>query len=209
MAVSASLALFLFLPIALQVYFACIRSCTLKKFNTTHGCAPPRTLPSQDPIFGLGTVIHTFKSMKNHCRMRTVQVQAQTHGHTFQSFPFGRRTITTTSAKNTQTILSLSHEKFGVSPIRGPAEAMLGSGIISSDGKAWEHARGMIKPAFTRKEIANREMFDAHFQRFWGLLPVDGREVDLQPLFDRLVCLVPTLLSDCNVAGDHYVAFND
>ena len=109
-----SVAIALLLPIALQVYFACVRSYTLKRSSIKHGCEQPNTLPSKDPIFGLDTVIETFKTMKNHCRMRTVQSQAQTYGHTFQSFPFGRRTITTTSANNIQTILSLEHEKFGV-----------------------------------------------------------------------------------------------
>lgn len=187
MALLASLALAFLLPIALKLYFACTRSYALRRSSTKHGCALPNTLPSKEPIFGLDTVIATFKSMKDHCRMQTGQAHAQTYGHTFQSSPFGRRTITTTSARNIQAILSLEHEKFGVSPIRGPAEHMLGPGIISSDGKVWEHARAMIKPAFARKEIADRTMFDVHIDRFFSLLPENGSAVDLQPLFDRLV----------------------
>jgi cytochrome P450 len=125
--------------------------------------------------------------MKNHERMRKTQAQARQYGHTFQAFPFARRTITTTSARNIQAVLSLEHQKFGVGPIRGPAEAMTGSGIISNDGAVWEQARAMIRPAFTRADIANRELFDAHVERFFSLLPTDGAVVDLQPLFDRLV----------------------
>jgi hypothetical protein len=159
----------------------------LRKASAKHGCASPKTLPSRDPFFGLDTFFATFKSMKNHCRMRTTQADAQKYGHTYQSFPFARRTITITSARNIQTVLSLEHEKFGVRPIRGPTQEMTGPGIIVNDGKVWEHARAMIRPAFTRTLIANRELFDVHVERFFELLPTNGSVIDLQPLFDRLV----------------------
>jgi cytochrome P450 len=100
----------------------------------------------------------------------------------------------TTSPRNIQHVLSLEHEKFGVGPIRGPAVAMTGPGIISNDGKVWEHGRAMIRPSFMRSQVADREMFDVHVERFLALLPATGRMVDLQPLFDRLV-FWSTLLS--------------
>jgi cytochrome P450 len=83
--------------------------------------------------------------------------------------------------------MSLEHEKFGVSPVRGPAIAMTGPGITTHDGKVWAHARAMIRPAFMRSQIADREMFDVHFERFLALLPKEGTAVDLKPLFSRLV----------------------
>jgi hypothetical protein len=73
----------------------------------------------------------------------------------------------------------------------------MGRGIISNDGPVWEHARGAIRPAFTRAEIANPEAFGVHVERFLNLLPMDGSVVDLQPLFDRLVsvsCVVAVML---------------
>ncbi|KAF2750981.1 cytochrome P450 [Sporormia fimetaria CBS 119925] len=159
----------------------------LSRATAQHGCAAPPTVPSKDPVFGLDTVFETFKRMKDKCRMRETFEDAQRYGHTFQSFPFGRRTITTTSAKNIQTVLSLQHEKFGVGPIRSPATHMLGKGIIMNDGKVWEHGRSMIRPAFTRTNIADREMFEVHVERLFDLLPEDGEVVDLQPLFDKLI----------------------
>jgi cytochrome P450 len=64
---------------------------------------------------------------------------------------------------------------------------MMGPGIISSDGIVWERARAMIRPAFTRTEIADREMFDVHVEKFLHLVEKKAEMVDLQPLFDRLV----------------------
>jgi hypothetical protein len=65
---------------------------------------------------------------------------------------------------------------------------MTGPGIITNDGKVWEHARAMIRPSFARSLVADRDMFDVHVEHFLGLLPELGATVDLQPLFDRLVC---------------------
>jgi cytochrome P450 len=164
------------------------RSYFLQYTSTRNGCAPPRSLPSKDLFFGLDTFFAAMKAMNNHCRMRTIQAQTRIYGRTFQSFPFNRRVITITSARNIQHVLSHEHEKFGVSPIRGPSVAMTGPGIITNDGKVWEHARAMIRPSFARSLVADRDMFDVHVEHFLGLLPELGATVDLQPLFDRLVC---------------------
>jgi hypothetical protein len=64
---------------------------------------------------------------------------------------------------------------------------MTGPGIIVNDGSMWEHARAMIRPAFTRTLIANRDTIDVHVERFFDFVPTNGSVIDLQPLFDRLV----------------------
>ena len=179
----------LWLLILQTIFTRLYRRYSTRKFFIKNSCAAPRTLHSVDIFFGLDTFFRSVNSLRNHCRMKVIQQQTQIYGHTFQAYPLGRRTLTTVNARNIQAVLSLQHEKFAVQPIRGPAEAMMGPGIISNDGKVWEHARAMIRPAFTRKEIADREMFDLHFERFLSLLPEEGEVVDLQPLFDRLVWL--------------------
>jgi cytochrome P450 len=122
--------------------------------------------------------------------MRDTQVHVKSYGHTYQWFSFGRRVVITTSPRNIQHVLSLEHEKFGVGPIRGPAVAMTGPGIISNDGKVWEHGRAIIRPAITRSQIANRELIDVHVERFLALFTEMGKAVDLRPFLDRLVCVV-------------------
>lgn len=64
---------------------------------------------------------------------------------------------------------------------------MTGKGIITSDGGLWKFGREMIRPTFTRAQIADREVFERHVKRFLELLPQDEATVDLQPLFDRLI----------------------
>jgi cytochrome P450 len=70
---------------------------------------------------------------------------------------------------------------------------MTGKGIITSDGEAWAHGRSLIRPTFTRSQIADRAMFGNHVDNFLKVVNDTQRvngAIDLQPWFDRLVrCL--------------------
>lgn len=150
-------------------------------------CADPPSIPSRDPIFGLDTVFQIFQQVKEHRRMRSTHGMIRRYGHTYQSFPFGSRTVTTIHPQNLQKIFT-EIDTFGVAAQRERAtEPMLGRGIVSSDGLVWADARAMIKPTFSKSQIADSRMFSAHVDQFMQLLPRDNSEVDLQPLFDRLV----------------------
>ncbi|PVH95533.1 cytochrome P450 [Periconia macrospinosa] len=128
-----------------------------------------------------------FRQMQEHVRMKSVYGLFRHYGHTYQSFPFGRRSVSTIHPQNLQ-MLFTEHDKFGVGPLRERAsEPMIGPGIVSSDGAAWAHARTMLKPTFNKSEIADRGMFSTHMTKFLQLLPSDNSVVDLQPLFDRLI----------------------
>ena len=165
-----------------------IRQIALVVDSKRHGCALSVRIPAKDPIFGLDTVLENIRSMKENRRMKTIYSQVQKYGQTFESWPFGRRVISTIDARNIQFVLSTEHEKFGVGPVRElTQEPMTGKGIITSDGHVWRHGREMIRPTFMRSQIADREMLDEHVERFLAVLPENGETIDLKPLFDRLV----------------------
>lgn len=153
-----------------------------------YGCAAPPRLPAKDPVFGIDTVRDSMRAAKENRRIKTIYSQYQKYGRTFESWPFGRRVVSTVDARNIQFILATEHEKFGVGPVRELAQVpMTGKGIITSDGEVWRHGRDMIRPTFTRSQINDPEMFDRHVGRFLALLPNNDDTVDLKELFDRLV----------------------
>lgn len=153
-----------------------------------NGCASPIRLAAKDPIFGLDTVADNMRTMAKKRRIKMIYSQFEQYGRTFESWPFGRRVISTVDARNIQFVLSTEHTKFGVGPVRELAQTpMTGKGIITSDGEVWRHGRNMIRPTFTRDHIADGDMFEKHVKRFLDLLPKDEGTVDLQPLLDRLV----------------------
>jgi cytochrome P450 len=68
--------------------------------------------------------------------------------------------------------------------------ARLGGGIFSSDGRQWEHARGLLRPQFAREQVSDLGLEERHLQNMLRALPThtDGWTdlVDLQPLNFRL-----------------------
>lgn len=101
----------------------------------------------------------------------------------------GHAQIQTTQSKNVQAVAATQFDDFGVRPRRGKVAApFLGSrGIFTADGELWKHSRALIRPTFSRNEIADLASFERHVNRFLALIPVDSSTVDLQPLAKRLV----------------------
>ncbi|KAF7885208.1 hypothetical protein EAF00_011026 [Botryotinia globosa] len=63
---------------------------------------------------------------------------------------------------------------------------LLGDGVFSTDGPFWEHSRALIRPTFTRFNVANFPAFEIHLQKFLKLIPKDRRIVNLSSLLDDL-----------------------
>lgn len=62
----------------------------------------------------------------------------------------------------------------------------LGPGIFNNDGAAWEHSRALIRPNFTRSQVADLDTFEIHVAELIKAIPDDGSTFDLQNLFFRL-----------------------
>ena len=113
----------------------------------------------------------------------------QAHGHTFQSVTLSTTAIYTIEPKNLQAVFATDFSSWGVEPMRLCAfESFVGKGIMCADGAFWEQSRALIKPTFTRAQIADLHLtaYSAHVNKLVGLLPEDGSTIDLQPLFSRL-----------------------
>jgi cytochrome P450 len=152
------------------------------------GCAAPPTLPSRDPFFNLDNVKDMLQTLAENRRIRSIYEQSHKYGFTYQWWPFGKRLIQTSDPKIVQFIHAIEPEKFGIAPQResvtGP---LIGHGLITSDEPIWSFMRPLLKPVFTRTQIADRVSFDVHVSRFMELLPVDGSTVNLRPLFESLI----------------------
>lgn len=101
----------------------------------------------------------------------------------------GSTAIYTIEPKNLQAIFATDFSSWGVQPMRLFAfEPFIGRGIMVADGAFWEQSRALIKPTFTRAQIADLRLtaYSAHVKKLIGLLPEDGSTVDLQPFFSRL-----------------------
>ncbi|TGO35880.1 hypothetical protein BHYA_0143g00220 [Botrytis hyacinthi] len=60
------------------------------------------------------------------------------------------------------------------------------------DGPFWEHSRALIRPTFTKSNVANLPAFEVHFQKFLALVPTDGTKVNLKPFLNKLIFYTST-----------------
>ena len=156
-----------------------------------YGAADPPSLPSKDPVLGSDNVRFMMQQMANDRRIKSIYEQLHTYGFTFQAWPFGKRVISTVDPRNIQFVFATEAENFGVGPQRENAQSpMTGKGLITSDEPMWSKMRPLIRPTFTRTQINDKDVFNVHVTRFLDLLPIDGSEVNLRPMFERLVTLI-------------------
>lgn len=93
----------------------------------------------------------------------------------------------TIEPENIKTILATSFKDFDLGPIRHASfNPLLGDGIFTLDGAAWEHSRALLKPQFSREQVSDLESLEVHIQRLISCIEEAGESVDLQPLFYRL-----------------------
>jgi cytochrome P450 len=95
--------------------------------------------------------------------------------------------ISTIEPENVKTVLSTNFKDFTLGPRRARAFVpVFGHGIFDTDGAAWERSRAMIRPSFTRSQVADLDTFETHISHLIDAIPRDGSTVDLQELFFSL-----------------------
>lgn len=60
---------------------------------------------------------------------------------------------------------------------------LLGRGIFTSDGDEWQHSRALLRPSFSKDQVADLALVELHVNNLFKLLPNNTGTIDLQPLF--------------------------
>jgi cytochrome P450 len=152
------------------------------------GCKEPPRYPHKDPVLGLDLFFDNVKALQNQRFLDNFKDRFDKYGQTFRALTMGEVSIYTNDPRNLQAVHSLHFSDYGVQPIRRAATLpFLGEGVFNMDGPFWEHSRALIRPTFTRSNVAHFPAFEVHFQKFLKLVPMDGTTVDLRPLLSKLV----------------------
>lgn len=171
-------------------------------FRMPPDCEPPPSYPHKDPILGLDLYFGNIKRLKNSKVLEGIVQRFQEYGTTYTTIVMGRTTICTIDPRNLQTVHAAKAGDYGLQPIRRrPTLPFIGEGIFTMDGAFWEHSRALIRPSFTRANIANLPSFEIELQKFLSLIPQDGSTVDLLPLLFRLVSLRKSALPTAEFSG--------
>ena len=159
-----------------------------QKAARQHGCKPARRYPNWDPFLGIDLLLH-FRRADYHGNRSEASVELhKQYGRTIKMKSLGPAYILTAEPQNIQAIAATKFNDFGVGPRRGDIGApFLDRGVFTEDGDVWKHSRALIRPTFSRNEVADLGDFERHVGRFLALIPRDSRTFDLQSLAKRLV----------------------
>ena len=182
-----------------RIYWEATTGTRRRALAKQHGCLPPkqrlnRILPNLIDLFGVDMVISNYRAYKVH-RMLEQETNdlRDADAHTIQAKVFGMKIFITDDPENVKCLLATKIDMWGLGKPRiKELSSVLGHGIFTNEGKAWKHSRDMLRPCFERSAVADVSIFNKHTERLISLLPTDGSEVDLQPLFHELTLDVAT-----------------
>lgn len=166
---------------------------THRQFIEKHGCEAAITLPTSYP-FGIGTFLEELKYIKAHTllssyQQRFQQLECTTFGASIIGLPF----FFTIEPENIKSILATDFKSYSVGKERKKAlRPILGDGIFTTDGSAWQHSRELLRPCFARSQLGDIDLFEKHVQNLIRAIPRDGSMVEMQDLFFKLTMDVAT-----------------
>lgn len=159
-----------------------------RKFIIKEGCKPIQGhYPHTDKILGTDYLRDAFAAKAKGELLIRESGLFDRLGATYMFRVFGMGVISTAEPENIKAIFATKFNDFSTGERNRVLEPLLGTGIFTTDGDLWAHSRVMIRPNFTRSQISDLNRLEAHVQELFQLIPPDGHEVDLQPLFFRLM----------------------
>ncbi|EAW13417.1 cytochrome P450 [Aspergillus clavatus NRRL 1] len=134
-------------------------------------------------FFGIPAFLRLGQAVKEKRWIEHITEQYGTYGNTFTQVLLGRRLLSTIEPENLKAMLATQFHDFGLGTRHREFYPLLGDGIFTLDGPGWSHARGLLRPQFTRDQVADLDLMDGHISRLIELVPKDGSTFDIQRLF--------------------------
>jgi len=132
---------------AVAVYYIATRiasSISAYRFKRAHGCKPEHKLPQTERFLGLHLFLFQRKAFFNKTLIPIARERFAANGPTFSSVVLGQKLYNTVDPENIKAILATNFADFGLGKRLDTFGSLLGKGIFTSDGTAWEHSRVKI-----------------------------------------------------------------
>ncbi|OAG38832.1 hypothetical protein AYO21_07027 [Fonsecaea monophora] len=183
--------------IGVSIIYFLVASFLAKRYHARKakelGCQPAWERPYRWPL-GIDLVWEIVQADKNNIvpsYFLDVYNNRTGKKSTWQQNMLGTMGYVTSDPKNIQAILATQFNEFELGEVRrGNFFPMLGNGIFTTDGKAWEHSRTLLRPQFARQQVADLQLEEIHVQDMFRHLTTTTNgwtaQVDLVPLFFRL-----------------------
>ncbi|KFZ20445.1 hypothetical protein V501_00147 [Pseudogymnoascus sp. VKM F-4519 (FW-2642)] len=169
---------------ALYLGIRIVHSYNHRHLASALSCKPVRDAPSGP--FGLVALYRMTQAAKSKSWLPWFESEFRKHGTTFRRPLMGRNLIMTCEPENIKALLATQFADFGLGTRYQYLFPLLGDGIFTLDGKGWSHSRALLRPQFSREQVADIQQLDVHMGHFMSHIPSDGSAFDIQELFFRL-----------------------
>jgi cytochrome P450 len=123
-----------------------------RKHAQSLGCQPaPRGPPG---IFGIRSFIRLVQEVKKKRWVEYIAEQYGRFGTTFTQKSLGSTMVSTIDPENIKALLATQFNDFSLGTRHREFYPLLGDGIFTLDGEGWSHARGLLRPQFTRDQVS-------------------------------------------------------
>ena len=182
----------IFSYIVYRVHWELTTGATRRALIKKHGCEPIKRNPDYNyfpnNVIGYRTLLENLAGLREHNFLERIRNRYSRHGNytMVQRIAFTDM-IQTIEPDNLKTLLALNFKDWSLGDRRKNAMTpLLGPGIFTTDGAAWQHSREMLRPNFTRSQVGDLTTFETHVDQLIKNLPRNGSTVDLQELFFQL-----------------------
>ncbi|KAJ5101401.1 hypothetical protein NUU61_003623 [Penicillium alfredii] len=134
-------------------------------------------------FFGIPAFFRLTKAVREKRWIDYLTDQYSLYGNTFTQRFLARNLITSIEPENVKAILATQFQDFCLGTRHEQFYPLLGDGIFTLDGAGWSHARGLLRPQFTRDQVADLALLDDHIKHLVDLIPKDRSSFDIQRLF--------------------------
>lgn len=173
-----------------RIYWEVTEGASQKRLAKESGCQPVYRWQHKGVLgyfFGYDVMKENFVAGKAGRFHENARLRNWQNHKTIQVRNFNRDFIMTIEPENVKALLGTKFPDFGLGNLRiSTMSPVFGQGIFTSDGKAWEHSRAMIRPSFTKQQVGDLSSYEHHVNNMMAHIPKDGQTVDLQELFFKL-----------------------
>lgn len=156
-----------------------------RKFSIENCCVPIlNRYRHKDPL-GLDFIFAQVNAFREKRLLDQINDNHAALGTTFSGRAFTQPFIATIDPENIKTILAVRFKDYNIGSVRAPRLGpLLGRGIFVTDGEEWAHSRSMLRPNFSKDQVADLDMVSRHVRHLLAAVET-GTTVDLQRLFAR------------------------
>ena len=173
------------------IYWELTVGASRRRMIREHGCKPIRSFPEletlSNSVVGWKIISENLAAYNQH---RLLECSAQRFGrlgNTVRTKVLFEHILMTIEPENLKTVLATKFKDWNLPDQRKSAfHPLLGHGIFTTDGAAWQHSRELLRPNFIRSQVGDLNTFESHVGHLIQAIPRDNSTIDLQELFFRL-----------------------